>query len=584
MKIKSIAFWLATFVILLVFVLPLLWMYITSIKANADIYSTDISKILIFSPTLDNYYYLFFKTGFLKELRNTLIVAVSSTALVMAVSLPAAYSFSRFNTGYGHLLFITISTRMFPGAVAAIPFFFAFKTLGLLDTTFGLTMLYLYFNMSFAIFLLYGFFREIPVELEHAAMIDGHSQFAIFRKVVFPVIKPGAAITAIFCLVFSWNEFLFAFLFTRTAARTVNIGLVNFLDCDGDELGRHVRLHGDGDHAHAGCRLVYATIHYPGADLWCCKGIGLFLHFRPPRNLEDYAFINRPIRRAGAKESIIVTSKGGVRMGDEKASEAMEGIELFHVKDFPKNPKAMILIVHGLAEHCGRYDYVVEKLNECGYGVYRFDNRGHGRSGGKRGYLDDFHKFIDDADFFVEKAKNENPGLPLFMLGHSMGGFIAAGYGAKYPGKLKGQIFSGPVIVELPIFDALKGMDVENSPETPIPNSLSQLICRDQKVVKDYENDPLVLKETTLKLLTTVFLDGVEWLKSHLKTYHYPCLILHGGDDQIVDKMSSEYLYGNIASDDKSIKIYDGFYHEILNEKERDTVISDIHRWIEKRL
>ena len=146
----------------------------------------------------------------------------------MLIALPAAYSFARFNTGYGHLLFITISTRMFPAAVAAIPFFFAFKALGLLDTHLGLTMLYFYFNVSFAVFLLFGFFREIPVELEQAAAIDGYGQLAILQKIVFPLIKPGAAITAIFCLVFSWNEFLFAFLFTRTEVKTTTIGLSTF--------------------------------------------------------------------------------------------------------------------------------------------------------------------------------------------------------------------------------------------------------------------------------------------------------------------------------------------------------------------
>jgi len=144
---------------------------------------------------------------------------------VMMVSLPAAYSFARFNTGSGHLLFVTISTRMFPPAVAAIPLFFWFKNLGLLDTHAGLTLLYLYFNMSFAIFLLFGFFREIPVELEQAAMVDGYGRIAILRKIIFPLIKPGAAITTIFCLVFSWNEFLFAFLFTRAEVTTMSIGL-----------------------------------------------------------------------------------------------------------------------------------------------------------------------------------------------------------------------------------------------------------------------------------------------------------------------------------------------------------------------
>ena len=216
--------------------------------------------------------------------------------------------------------------------------------------------------------------------------------------------------------------------------------------------------------------------------------------------------------------------------------------------------------------------------------MYRFDNRGHGRSGGKRGYLDDFQKFIDDADLFVGRAQKENPESPLFMLGHSMGGFITAGYGAKYPGKLKGQVFTGPVIIELPIFDALKAMEVENAPETPIPNALSALICRDRRVVEDYENDPLVLKETTLKLLTDVFINGVKWLGENLQDYTYPCLILHGGDDQIVDKASAHYLYENISSEDKAIKIYDPFFHEILNEAEKDQVLADIHEWIEKRI
>ena len=125
---------------------------------------------------------------------------------------------------------------------------------------------------------------------------------------------------------------------------------------------------------------------------------------------------------------------------------------------------------------------------------------------------------------------------------------------------------------------------MENAPDTPIPNSLSALICRDQQVVKDYENDPLVLKETKLKLLTTVFIDGVSWLGENLKNYSYPCLILHGGDDQIVDKASSKYLYENISPEDKTLKIYEDFYHEILNEADQDEVLSDIRKWIEERI
>ncbi len=222
---QRVFFWLGVAILLAIVILPVLWIYLASLKSQADIYAVGLAKVFAFSPTLANYELLFTGTTFGLEMRNTAIIAVASTALVMLVSLPASYSFGRWNTGGGMLLFVTISTRMFPAAVAAIPFFFAFKALGLLDTHIGLTLLYLYFNMSFATFLLFGFFREIPRELEDAAMVDGYSRMGIFRKVIFPLIKPGAAITAVFCLVFAWNEFLFASLFTRINARVVSVAL-----------------------------------------------------------------------------------------------------------------------------------------------------------------------------------------------------------------------------------------------------------------------------------------------------------------------------------------------------------------------
>lgn len=217
-------FWLAVGLVLFSFLFPVFWVYVTSFKSPQDVFGTG----LVFTPTLHNYQYIVEVRPSLNELLNSLIVSVASTAIVMAISVPAAYSFARFNTGGGHLLFITISTRMFPGVVAAIPFFLAFRQFGLLDTHFGLTMLYVYFNMSFATFLLYGFFKEIPASLEHAAMLDGYNRVDVLRKVVFPLIKPGVAITTMFCLIWSWNEFLYAFLFTRRIARTASVGLSTF--------------------------------------------------------------------------------------------------------------------------------------------------------------------------------------------------------------------------------------------------------------------------------------------------------------------------------------------------------------------
>ncbi len=225
---KRILFTLSVFIVLFVFVFPILWVYITSFKGAQDIFNLEFSKLFIFQPTLENFSRLFSNTPFFKEIANTAIICVISTILAMVVALPAAYSFGRFNTGYGHLLFVTISTRMFPAVVAAIPFFVGYKVAGWLDTHVGLILLYVYFNMSFAVFLLYGFFKEIPAELENAAMLDGYNRLEVIRKIVFPLIKPGVAITTVFCLVFAWNEFLFAFLFTRIQARTVSVGISAF--------------------------------------------------------------------------------------------------------------------------------------------------------------------------------------------------------------------------------------------------------------------------------------------------------------------------------------------------------------------
>jgi multiple sugar transport system permease protein len=132
--VSSGLFWFVTAIVLFVVVFPILWVYITAFKGNADIFTLDLSRAFWFQPTLNNFNHLFNNTPFYKEISNTAITSVVSTALCMVISLPAAYSFARWNPGSGHLLYVTISTRMFPAVVAAIPFFFMFKGMNLLDT------------------------------------------------------------------------------------------------------------------------------------------------------------------------------------------------------------------------------------------------------------------------------------------------------------------------------------------------------------------------------------------------------------------------------------------------------------------
>lgn len=262
-----------------------------------------------------------------------------------------------------------------------------------------------------------------------------------------------------------------------------------------------------------------------------------------------------------------------------------DGTELFLRKDFIESPRAVVVIIHGLGEHCERYDYVTEKLNAFGYSVFRYDHKGHGRSGGARGYLSDYNQFIDDAHMVVKMVKAEYPGLPVFMLGHSMGGFITSAYGVKYPGVLDGQILSGPCVKVLPIFEGLRELDTNKDPLGLIDNGLSEVICRDRDVVRTYQQDHLVLWDFTNMLMKEVFINGAEWLSSNIAHYQYPCLIMHGEDDRIVPNDNSTFLHDNCSSKDKTIKLWPDLFHEILNEREeKDLVLDEIKTWIDARI
>lgn len=260
------------------------------------------------------------------------------------------------------------------------------------------------------------------------------------------------------------------------------------------------------------------------------------------------------------------------------------GVDLYVSENIVENPRAIIIVVHGLCEHSGRYNYVAARFNAFGYSVYRFDNRGHGRSGGERGYIDNFNELIDDAEKVVDMVKQENPGLPVFMLGHSLGGFITAAHAVKYPGRLAGQVLSGAASMIQPMLAGLEGVDFSATARAPIANTLTDIVCRDPQVVQDYKDDPLNLKEFTTWLMSESLLRGARWLMNNHSAYNCPCLILHGGGDQIVAPDASRYLYEHISSKDKELKIYDGLYHEIMNEPEKDTVLEDIHQWLEKRI
>lgn len=205
---------------------PIYWLFTTAFKQPVDVLT--MPPKWLFEVTLENFKYAFGEAHFLKYIKNSLIVTITSTALVMLAGTPAAYSFARFNTGGGHLLFYIISTRMMPQIAIVIPYFIIFSTIGLIDTRVGLIIIYTMFNLPIAIWLLNGFFKDVPRELEDAARVDGYTRLQVFFKVVVPLIAPGLAVTAVLCMMFAWNEFLFGFILSRSTAATVTVGISSF--------------------------------------------------------------------------------------------------------------------------------------------------------------------------------------------------------------------------------------------------------------------------------------------------------------------------------------------------------------------
>lgn len=269
---------------------------------------------------------------------------------------------------------------------------------------------------------------------------------------------------------------------------------------------------------------------------------------------------------------------------NENYFNSFDGTRIYYKKDLPHNIKGIVLIVHGIAEHCGRYEYVKDYLVQNGYGVYRFDNRGHGKSEGKRGDVSSFKDFIKDTDCLVDIIKKEHSDKALFILGHSMGGFIAACYGIAHGDKIRGEILSGAPTLFIPFKTKIKSIKFPYVLWGRVPNIFYDFISKDPKVISDYKADTLVLKTTSARLNLQISGAGTKWIKNNIKSYKCSCLIIHGKDDRIVPYENSMDFYSNISCEDKEIKIYEGLYHEILNEECRDNILGDICHWLHKSI
>jgi multiple sugar transport system permease protein len=214
---------------------PFLWLLRMSFETNAEIFA--FPPHLWFSPTVDNYAALWhgdFRNSFV----NSAVVTAASTALSMLVGVPAAYALARMRSRSDALSLWIIASRLAPPPAFAIPYFLAYRSMHLLDTRFGLIVIYLTFNISLVIWLMRSFFENAPRALEEAAWIDGAGFSRALFSVVLPTAAPGLAATAILCFVFSWNDFFYALILTRSSAMTAPVAVVNFMNYAGWEWGR----------------------------------------------------------------------------------------------------------------------------------------------------------------------------------------------------------------------------------------------------------------------------------------------------------------------------------------------------------
>jgi multiple sugar transport system permease protein len=219
---------LALAAIFLCSVFPFYWMVATSLKSQAEALANP--PVWLFTPTLEHYAAALFAKGVGATLVNSLIVGTATTALAVLLGTPAAYALARYEfRGKRDLWFWFISNRMVSPIVLAVPFFLVARSLSLIDTHLVLILLYLTFTLPIVVWICTDQFRNIPPELEEAALLDGASRFAVFRRISLPLAMPGIAVSAIFAFIFSWNELLFALVLTRNQARTAPVAATSFM-------------------------------------------------------------------------------------------------------------------------------------------------------------------------------------------------------------------------------------------------------------------------------------------------------------------------------------------------------------------
>jgi len=249
-------------------------------------------------------------------------------------------------------------------------------------------------------------------------------------------------------------------------------------------------------------------------------------------------------------------------------------------------PRAVMVLVHGFNAHSGYMAWPGEQFAARGLAAYALDLRGRGESEGERFYVETFSDYLTDVNTLVSQARSEYPGLPIYLLGHSAGGVIAASYVFEHQHEIAGLVCESfafdvglPHLVQL----ALEGVG-HLAPHVHVFSLHNEDFSRDPEAVTRMNNDPLIAKESQPAETAAELLKAAERLKANMPAFTVPVLIIHGTADKATRPAGSQYFYDHAGSADKTLQLYDGHFHDLLNDVDKEKVMSDVQAWLDARI
>jgi alpha-beta hydrolase superfamily lysophospholipase len=249
-------------------------------------------------------------------------------------------------------------------------------------------------------------------------------------------------------------------------------------------------------------------------------------------------------------------------------------------------PRGVMILIHGFNAHGGYMEWPGQQFSEYGFSVYALDLRGRGKSEGERFYVEKFSDYLDDVDKLVKLAKSRNPGLPVYLLGHSAGGVIASSYVFEHQNEIDGLIcesFAFDVGLPDAVSLVLKGIS-HLTPHLHVLALKNADFSREPQAVERMNHDPLIARESQPAETAAELLKAADRFRENMPNFRVPVLIIHGTADKATRPEGSEYFYNTAASKDKTLMLYQGHFHDLLNDVDREVVMADIKKWLDRRL